>query len=250
MLNLEIIETPTAHKTGHLDKTELEIREALAITGEIIAYNNWDDLTFTHISARSSKNDGFFIPKFGILFSEMTAANLLKLDMNGNIVEGYEAIYNITGYNLHTPIYERRPDVNAIFHLHTKEILAVASMECGLLPISQHALHFYDKIGYHNYNSLFLDENEQAIKDLDQHNVLMLRNHGVVVCGKTIHEAFFHLYQLQRACEVQVVALACNTNLVFPPEEVCKKAVYDLLSFEDDIGIRDWKAAARRAKGL
>lgn len=232
-----------------MNNNNLQIRKNLALTGRILADISFDDSTFAHISARSRAGDSFFIPSFGLLFGEMSEANLVNVDFDKNIITGYEPECNITGYNIHTPIYKSRGDVNAIFHLHTNAMIAVSIMKKGLLPISQHALHFYNQVAYHEYNSLVLDENVQAsglLRDLGDKNILFLRNHGVIICGKTIHECYFYAYQLQRACEIQVMCGVDEANLVTIPDEICVKTVKDLLSFEEDLGIRDWNAAVRK----
>ena len=225
---------------------EFDTRQKLAITARLIARLGLDDATFTHISARA--DGGFFLPRFGLLFHEITPSNLLKVAYDGTILEGQETIYNPTGYNSHIPVYQMRPEINAIFHLHTNYSIAVSTMECGLLPLSQHALHFYDAVSYHDYDSLILDVNIQSnrlLQDLKNNNILFMRSHGILICGKTIHECYFYLHHLERACKIQCLALASGQKLIMPDIDICHKAMLDLTSFEADIGRRDWEAAAR-----
>ncbi len=231
--------------------TEQEIRKNLAAAYRLIAYYGFDDLTFSHLSARVPGKDAFFIQPFGLLFDEVTASSLLTVDFDGNVLEGDEYQYNKTGYVIHGSIYKNRPDLNSVFHMHTIEGIAVSAMPEGLLPISQWALHFYDRVSYHNYNSLALNNNEHEdplVKDLGENKVMFLRNHGTLVCGETIHEAFILTNHLENACKTQVAAMASHDNLIIPDETTCKKTVQDLLGFEKDIGKRDWIALLRMLK--
>jgi ribulose-5-phosphate 4-epimerase/fuculose-1-phosphate aldolase len=225
------------------------IKENLSIAYRIIAHLKMDDHTYTHLSARSKELDQYYIYPFGLRFEEVRADNLLKASFNGKIIEGSEFQYNRTGYLIHGSIYKNRPDINAIFHLHTPATVAVSSMRDGLLPISQWALHFYERVAYHNYNSLALDpliHGADLVSDLGQYNVMLLRNHGMITCGKTIWEAMFYAYHLEMACQTQCLALQTNQELIYPSKEICEQAVKDLLSFEKDLGIRDWYAWIRK----
>ena len=234
--------------------TEQHIRENLAAAYRLIAYFGFDDLTFSHLSARVPGQDAFFIQPFGLLFSEVTASSLLTVDFDGNVLQGDEYQYNKTGYVIHGSIYKPRPDLNAAFHMHTEDTIAVSVMPEGLLPISQWALHFYDRVSYHHYNSLALDNSEheaRLVQDLGKNKVMFLRSHGTLICGETIHEAFIYTSHLERACRTQVRAMAMHDDIIMPDEATCKKSVADLLAFETDIGRRDWEALLRmlRRKG-
>ena len=219
----------------------------------VYAYNicsmlGLDDHTYTHLSCRSKCDQGFHIQQFGLKFAEISLDNLLTVSFSGAILAGEERIYNKTGYQTHGVVYKARPDVGAIFHLHTPSMVAVSAMEEGLLPISQWALHFYDRIAYHAYDSLVLDDQQSAkmIQDLGMHSVMLMRNHGCLIAAKTIHEAMFYTHHLELACQTQVKALSMQRGLSFPSADVCEKTVRDLLSFEDDLGIRDWYAWVRQ----
>jgi ribulose-5-phosphate 4-epimerase/fuculose-1-phosphate aldolase len=228
--------------------TEQALKNDLALAYQILAHLKYDDHTYTHLSARQMQDDhAFFIYPFGLRFEEVDASDLMKVSLNGQIIEGQEYQYNKTGYILHGAIYKQRPDIKAIFHLHTPEIVAVSSLAEGLLPINQWALHFYDQMAYHTYDSLALDESQgkRLLDDLGQGYVMLLRNHGLIACGKTIHEAMFYCYHLQKACEAQCYTLAMGREYIVPETEICKKAVHDLLSFEQDLGKRDWEAWKR-----
>jgi ribulose-5-phosphate 4-epimerase/fuculose-1-phosphate aldolase len=226
-----------------------KIKEDLARAYRFLARLDMDDLTYTHLSARSPGSSYYFMYPLGFLFSEVTDASLLKISLEAEVLEGTEVQYNKTGYVLHSSIYQSRPDINAIFHLHTPAGVAVACMECGLLPISQFSFHFYNRLSYHNYHSLALDENKhgkQLANDLGQNKAMILRNHGTLTCGGTIHEAFFYSYYLEQACKVQCLALNSQQPLVYPSSEICEQAARDMQAFESDLGYRDWQALCRR----
>lgn len=225
-----------------------QVRYNLAVAYQALAKLNLDDLTYTHLSARKPGEDAYYIYPFGLLFDEVTPENLIKVSLRGEILEGYEVQYNKTGYVIHGSIYRNRPDINAIFHIHTPEITAVSAMQKGLQPISQWALHFYNKVAYHDYNSLTLSEIEHEknlVRDLGDKYVMLLKHHGSITAGRTIHEAFFYTHHLQKACETQCLALQSGAELHQIPQEICEKTVEDLLSFEPDLGLRDWQAIQR-----
>lgn len=228
-----------------------QIKKDLADAYQILARLKMDDHTYTHLSARSIDPNYYYIYPFGLRFEEVTADKLLKVSLDGKTIEGEEYQYNKTGYIIHGNIYQQRSDIKAIFHLHTPASVAVSTMRDGLLPISQWALHFYKQIAYHTYNSLALNPSihgDDLVKDLAHHNTMLLRNHGMITCGKTIMEAMFRAYHLEMACKTQCLSLQTSQELIFPPEEVCEKAVKDLLSFEKNLGERDWHAWVRMLK--
>ncbi len=223
----------------------LSVKQDLSISYKILSKLGMDDHTYTHLSARPTGADYFYILPFGLCFKEVTEDNLLKVSLDGEILEGYEYQYNRTGYAIHSSIYKSRPDINAIFHLHTPYNVAVSAMEEGLMPISQWALHFYGKISYHEYNSLVLDYSNQLVEDLGKNFNMLLRNHGAITCGTTIQEAMFYSYHLEKACMAQILACSSGRKVVIPSEDICKKSVSDLLSFEEKLGMRDWQAWKR-----
>ncbi len=223
-----------------------KIKEDLALSYCIIAHLGFDDHTYTHLSARPEGADYFYILPFGLRFEEVTADKLLKVSFQGDVLEGEEYQYNRTGYVIHSSIYQYREDVTAIFHTHSTYNVAVSAMREGLMPMSQWALHFYDRVSYHNYDSLVLDYSSKLHEDLGKNFTMLLRNHGAITCGRTIWEAMFYTYHLEKACEAQILACSTNRELMHPPRETCLKAVEDLLSFEKDLGLRDWLAWKRK----
>lgn len=225
------------------EKIKLELSQAY----KILAKLNLDDHTYTHLSARSEDGKSFYIYQFGLRFEEVEPENLLKISLNCEVLEGNEYQCNRTGYVMHSAIYRARDDINTIFHIHTPANATVSACEDGLLPITQWALHFFERISYHEYNSLLLefDGTEELIKDLNKNYVVLLRNHGAITCGKTIQEAMFYTYHLEQACKAQCLGLAMGRKLVIPARGICEKAVKDLLTFEKDLGRRDWEAWLR-----
>ncbi len=228
-----------------------KIKKDLALAYQIIAKLGLDDHTYTHLSARPDGADFYYIFPFGYRFDEVTAECLLKVSLEGKILEGEEFQYNQTGYIIHGSIYENRPDITSIFHLHTIASVAVSAMQDGLLPISQWALHFYEQLAYHEYNSLALNPEKHGndlINDLEDKNIIFLRNHGFITCGRSIPESMFYCYHLEQACKTQIAALSCGQKLVVPNNNLCKKTNHDLLSFEKNLGQRDWQAWVRWVK--
>lgn len=218
----------------------------LAAAYQMISHLGWDDATYTHLSARPKNADYFYIIPFGFLFSEAHPDLFLKVDFDGKILNHPHENYNLTGFTIHSPIYQARPDVNAIFHLHTPESIAVSSSTDGLLPISQHALHFYEQISYHAYDSLTLHKDKQGrqlVKDLKNNNVMLMRHHGALTCGTTIAEAFYFMHHLQKACEAQCKGSGFTWRTL--THENCIRSRNDLLSFEKNLGERDFKAIIR-----
>ncbi|HUX78248.1 MAG TPA: class II aldolase/adducin family protein [Alphaproteobacteria bacterium] len=224
-------------------------RIQLAAAYRVLALMKMDDLTYTHLSARLPGANSYFIYPFGLLFEEVTASGLLKVSLDGEVLEGEEREYNQTGYVIHGNIYKNRPDVNAVFHMHTIAGVAVSAMDCGLLPLSQFSFHFYNRIAYHSYDSLALDNHRQGadlVKDLGQKRAMILQNHGTLTCGATVHEAFLYAYFLEQACKVQCAALRGEQKVVIPPKKVCEQAAQDVRNFEPDFGLRDWTAVIRK----
>ncbi len=225
-------------------------KQELALAYQLLAHLKLDDHTYTHLSTRSEEGDSFYIYPFGLRFEEVDRDCLMKVSLEGVVIEGDEFQYNRTGYIIHGNIYKARPDIKSIFHIHTPEIVAVSACAQGLMPLSQWALHFHGKVAYHDYDSLALDnaQGNQLTKDLGDNFTLLLRNHGSITCGRTLQEALFYTYHLQLACKTQCLTLAMNQPLMIPSEETCRKTVHDLLSFEKNLGQRDWQAWMRLLK--
>lgn len=234
-----------------------DIQKDLSHAFQIFAHLELDDLTYTHLSARHPEiNDRFYLNPLGPMFFEITPEMLLEVDFEGKIHNDVVssddlkfAIYNNTGSEIHSAVYKARPDVNCVMHLHTPHAVAVSSMKEGLLPLSQFAFHFYDNIALHDYNGLVLEGGEVLGEDLGDKSSILLRNHGYITVGKTVQEAFFYAYYLNRACEVQCMAMAATNDVVIPSDAICRKARTQMRNFEHDLGQRDF-AALKRKYGL
>jgi ribulose-5-phosphate 4-epimerase/fuculose-1-phosphate aldolase len=233
-------------------QTADHIRRELAAAYQMLALLSMDDLTYTHLSARAPDDNSFYIYPFGLLFEEVTASCLLRVSLDGEVLEGSEFQYNCTGYIIHGHIYQARSDIQAIFHFHTPAGVAVSAHPQGLLPLSQWALHFYNRIAYHAYDSLALvgTQGQQLIADLAAYKALLMRHHGTLTCGSTLQEAFFYAYHLEQACKTQCLMLGQNANIPLLPPAICEKTVGDLLGFEKDLGRRDWQAMLRKLDRL
>lgn len=227
----------------------LATKQKLVQAFHIFAMLGMDDLTYTHLSVRHPLvNNHYFINPLGPIFEEMHEDMLLEVNLEGHLIGAPQRNYNPTGDCIHKAIYKARPEVNAIMHLHTIDGVAISTLACGLLPISQFSLHFYNNIAYHDYNGLILDtaESTQLVADLKHYYALILRNHGLLTIGKTIEETFFLMYYLDQAAQAQVKALSMNKELQIPSDDICKKASQQMRHFEPDLGVRDWDALVRK----
>lgn len=218
----------------------------LAYAYRACAYLKLDDLTYTHLSTRRN-HESFYMYAFGLLFDEVYEKDIIEVNFDGQVVDGKEMNYNQTGYSLHSLIYEEKPEVYAVFHLHTPSIVAVSAEKQGLRPLSQWALHFYNNIAYHQYNSLALNKNEHKeslLNDLQDYSVLLMRHHGAIIVGKTIEEALFYSYHLEQACQTQCLMKSYDNMIEIEPS-VCEKSHQDLIAFEKHLGHRDFTAIKR-----
>ena len=183
----------------------------------MIAHHGWDDLVFTHISARvPGDHDHFLINPYGMMFEEITASSLVKVDKAGEKVEPSPYPVNPAGFVIHSAIHEVRHDVGCVLHVHTPEGVAVSAQKGGLLPLSQQSTIALASIGYHDYEGIALldDEKPRLVADLGSNVHLILRNHGLLTVGETIADAYLAMYNLQRSCEVQIHAQAGGGELI------------------------------------
>ena len=202
---------------------EWQIRVDLAAAYHLVAHFQWDDLIFTHISARVPGPDHhFLINPFGLMFDEICASNLVKIDLEGNTVEPTSYMVNKAGFTIHSAIHAGREDANAVLHLHTINGTAVSSQEKGLLPINQTAMILNNELAYHDYEGIAFnhDERPRIVADLGTKSSMLLRNHGTLTVGRTIAGAFVTMYFLERACAIQIAAMAGGTHLLTPQSSV------------------------------
>src|ERR1700751_911398 len=203
---------------------EWQTRLDLAACYRLVDADGMTDLIYNHITARIPGTEHLLINLYGLLYKEITASSLVKIDVEGNIVSKPDTDYgiNVSGYVIHGAIHKARPDVACVLHTHTRAGMAGAAMQCGLLPLSQTSIRFVGHIGYHDYEgpAIEVDERERLVRDLGPHDAMIMRNHGLLTCGATIQQAFNTMYQLEMSCRSQVDAMAARTELVMPGENV------------------------------
>ncbi len=205
---------------GHCSEAEWEARVDLAACYRLVEHYGMADMMANHISARVPGEEGaFLINAYGMMYEEITASSLIKIDHQGNILAkpDFGALnygINKAGYVIHSAVHEARPEVACVIHTHSWASMAVSSLECGLLPLTQTAMRFL-KISYHDYLGvvLNLDEQESLVRDLGNGEALILRNHGALTVGRTIGEAFNWMHRLELSCRAQLATMACNSPL-------------------------------------
>ncbi len=207
---LKPVDTPSLR--DRVSREEWEIRCDLAAAYQLAAHFRWTDLIYTHFTARVPGTDHMLINPYGLMFDEITASTLVKIDKAGNAVDDPTGLgVNYAGFVIHGAVHEARPEVNCVIHTHTRAGVAVSAQKCGLLPISQHALRVYGMLTYHDYEgiALDLDERTRLARDLGSTSkAMILRNHGLLSLGATVAEAFELMYYLDTSCQIQIDALA------------------------------------------
>ncbi len=202
----------TATARPQMTEAEWEVRKDLAAAYRLVALYGWEDLVFTHLSARvPGPEHHFLINPYGMLFDEITASSLVKVDQDGEIVDpGATNRVNPAGFTIHSAVHMAREEAGAVLHLHAADGVAVSAHKNGLLPLSQTAMLCLDHLSYHDFEgvALNLDERERLVKDLGDKNLMLLRNHGTLSVGKDVGEAFTYMYFLMKGCEIQVRAMA------------------------------------------
>ena len=219
MRPLQEVEIPSLE--GKVSDEEWAIRVDLAAAYRLVAYYGWDDLIFTHLSARIPGPEHFFLLNpYNLMFEEVTASSLVKVDTNGNPVDPTPFITNPAGFTIHSAIHMARDDAHAVMHLHTPAGQAVSAHCEGLLPLTQTAMLVRGDLAFHDYEGVAvdLDERERIVADLGIKNGMLLRNHGTLAVGKNVGEAFVRLYFIERACQAQIMALSAGENVNNPPQ--------------------------------
>lgn len=204
---------------------EWQTRVDLAACYRLVALYGWDDLVFTHVSARvPGPEEHFLINAYGLLFEEMAASSLVKVDLQGDLVMESPYVINPAGFTIHSAVHEARPDVNCVLHTHTPAGVAVSAQAAGLLPISQASLFPLISIGYHDYEGVALnpEEKPRLVADLGAHSTLILRNHGLLTAAATIPDAFLRMYILESACRTQLLAQSSGAELTAIDSRILK----------------------------
>ena len=207
---------------GRVSEAEWRTRVDLAALYRLVALEGWDDMVFTHISARApGPEHHFLINPFGVYFDEVTASSLVKVNLQGEIVMDSPYGINAAGYVIHSAIHGAREDALFVMHLHTDCGVAVCAQKSGLLPLSQHAMIVRPHLAYHDYEGIAfnLDERARLVQDLGGKSLMMLRNHGTLATGATAGEAWLGMFHLERACKMQVLALSAGPDgVLLAPE--------------------------------
>ncbi|WP_233837477.1 class II aldolase/adducin family protein [Paraburkholderia sp. ZP32-5] len=207
---------------------EWDARVELAACYRLVAVYGMTDMIANHISvAVPDEPHHFLINAYGLLYPEITASNLMKIDLDGNVLAKPELEYgfNRPGFVIHGAIHRGRPDAKCVIHTHSRAGMALSALKCGLLPLTQTATRFA-RVAYHDFEGISIDlaEQQSLVDDLGDAEVMVLRNHGLLAVGPSIPEAFNSMYRLELACKTQIDAMACNTELVIPSPEIVAKA--------------------------
>ena len=218
---------PSSSPVLDTDEAEWIYRQRLAGAYRILDHLGWTETIYGHITLRvPGPNKHFLINPYGLRYDEVQASNLIKIDLDGNIVGKSSYPVNKAGFIIHSSIHSARDDAHCILHTHTVAGMAVAAQRYGLLPVSMPATGFHNRIAYHDYEgpSLDPDERQRLVADLGRKNVMILRTHGLLTCGETLEETFILMFRLQRACEIQIAAQAGGAALVTPPTKIRDRA--------------------------
>jgi ribulose-5-phosphate 4-epimerase/fuculose-1-phosphate aldolase len=213
----------SASLEGKVSQEEWRARVDLAALYRLAALHGWDDMIYTHISARiPGPEHHFLINPYGLFFEEITASSLIKIDLEGAILQETAYFINPAGFTIHSAIHAARDNAHYVMHLHTDQGVAVAAQKEGLLPLSQHALVILPTLAYHDYEGIALnhEEKDRLVHDLGDKSVMLLRNHGTLAVGKTAADCWIGMFYLERACKQQVMALSCGRdNVLIAPEQ-------------------------------
>ena len=239
---------------GKVSDEEWAIRVDLAAAYRLVAHYGWDDLIFTHLSARIPGSEHhFLLNPYQLMFEEVTASSLVKVDVHGNPVDPTPFITNPAGFTIHSAVHMAREDAHAVMHLHTPAGQAVSAHEDGLLPLTQTAMLVRGDLAYHDYEGVAVDlsERERIVADLGTKGAMLLRNHGTLAVGGNVGECFVKLYFIERACEAQIMALTAGDRVSGPPQGAA-----ELAGQQGGVGLKmaanllAWPALLRKAYRL
>jgi ribulose-5-phosphate 4-epimerase/fuculose-1-phosphate aldolase len=240
-------------KKDKVSAEEWQARCDLAAAYRLTAHFGWTHLINNHISLRvPGTTDQFLINPYALLYEQITASSLVKIDVDGKLLEETPFEINVAGFVIHSAIHMARMDLHCVFHTHTVAGQAVSALDCGLLPLNQTVLRFYRRIGYHDHEGIShdLSERDRLVRDLGQHKVMVLKNHGLLTAGVNVAEAFHLMYHLEKSCETQMMVLASNLPYSMAPEEVLEKAAAQFHRGNRPLGQRDWPALVDLADDL
>lgn len=240
---------------GRVSDEEWQLRVDLAAAYRAMALFGWDDLAFTHITARvPGTTDQFLINPYGMYFDEITASCLLRIDMDGRKLDDSPFPVNPTGFTIHGAVHATRHDAGCVLHAHTPDIGALAALRDGVLPISQYAMYVVGNIGYHEYEGVAQRAEERAriVSDLGPHRYLLMRNHGLLTLGPTVADAFVATYLFSAVCRMQLAAMATGAPLVTIRDEVMSDVADQVRDVTHGMGVGqlNWPGLLRRLDRL
>ena len=235
-----------------VSEEEWQARVDLAAAYRLVAHYGWTHLINNHISLRvPGTQHQFLINPFGLLYEQVTASNLVKIDVDGNILDETPYQVNRAGFVIHSAIHMAREDLHAVLHTHTVAGQALSALDCGLIPLNQSAMRFYKRIGYHDFEGVAndLDERERIVRDLGEYKCLILKHHGLLTAGVNVGEAFNLMYYLEKSCETQMMVLASNQPYSLPSESSCEKSA-QIFWGNGRVHDRDWPALMQLAESI
>lgn len=215
MSQLQAVKTPSIRE--RVSPAEWQARVDLAAVYRLLVHFGWEDVIYTHCSARvPGEPSHFLLNPYGLMFPHVTASSLIKLDLDGRIVMESPYGMNPAGYTIHSAVLAARPDLTHVIHTHSVAGMAVSAQQDGLQFLVQKTIRFYGRLAYHDFEGVAtnLDERQRLARDLGEHNAMILRNHGLLVCGRTVGEAFTGTYALEKSCEVQLAAQSAGAELI------------------------------------
>lgn len=245
-----MFELPQVDLRGKVSPEEWQIRVDLAACYRLAALHGWDDLIYTHISARIPNTEHYLLNGFGLAFDEVTASNLVKVDLQGKILDDSPFEINPAGFTIHSAIHEVRHDAHCVMHLHTNATIAVASLEDGLLPLSQYSMFAMASLAYHDYEGLAVnhEEKQRLQADLGHNNFMLLRNHGGLTVGPSVGDAFMRMYDLHRACEIQLQIQATGQPSILVDQSIVDGIIAQANIVHTGVtgGQKSWPAMLRK----
>jgi len=244
--------SPAASLCDRVSPQEWAQRVELAACYRVMDHLGWSELIYAHTTLAVHGNDRhFLINPYGLRYDEITASNLVRLDVDGKVVDDGPHVANVAGFVIHSALHLARADAACVIHTHTTAGMAVAAQKQGLLPISMYSHNFHGRVGYHDYEgpSLLLGERERLAESLGSNHALILRNHGLITVGRTVAQAFIRMFRLERACQVQIAAQAGGAQLLLPSPEICVQSSRLGDQFLDDgihgVGQQEFDAMVR-----
>ncbi len=240
---------------GRVSAAEWQARVDCACAYRLVRHYGMDDLVYNHISARISGTEEFLLNPFGLLYEEICASSLIKVNLEGDVLwqpdwpKGLGYTFNLAGFVIHGAMHEAKPELHCVIHTHSLASMAVASLKKGLLPMTQTAMRFA-RVAYHDYEgvAIEMDERKRLVKNLGESDVMLLRNHGALSVGRTVAEAFNSMYRLERACRSQLLAQACSDEMLLPSAALMEKTSHMYKrGVRRVVGLLEWPAMRRLA---